>query len=220
MMSTISKLTVLAGSLALAFSASAVTVYDSGAPDGFNGNEATHWLQTDDFSVATGTSINQATVFLGGLSGSNGLADWDQSLRYFIFSDASGPSAVLASGNVSSYTLADTGIPLSFSAAPNVQALTFALPSFSLAANTTYWFGIHLAADYASRNDIYWITTSSTGRGGMESESGTLNNWLDNNNNHAFLLSNVAAVPEPETYAMMFAGLGVLGFMGRRNKTR
>jgi hypothetical protein len=28
----------------------------------------------------------------------------------------------------------------------------------------------------------------------------------------------VAAVPEPETYAMMLAGLGLLGFMGRRRK--
>jgi hypothetical protein len=30
--------------------------------------------------------------------------------------------------------------------------------------------------------------------------------------------SSVAAVPEPETYAMLLAGLGVLGFMGKRRK--
>lgn len=35
--------------------------------------------------------------------------------------------------------------------------------------------------------------------------------------NYAF---RVAAVPEPETYAMMLAGLGVLGFMGKRRKTQ
>jgi len=28
----------------------------------------------------------------------------------------------------------------------------------------------------------------------------------------------VAAVPEPETYAMMLAGLGLLGYMARRRK--
>ena len=28
----------------------------------------------------------------------------------------------------------------------------------------------------------------------------------------------VAAVPEPETYAMMIAGLGLMGFMVRRKK--
>lgn len=32
--------------------------------------------------------------------------------------------------------------------------------------------------------------------------------------------ATVAAVPEPETYAMMLAGLGLLGFMGRRRKQK
>ncbi len=32
-------------------------------------------------------------------------------------------------------------------------------------------------------------------------------------------LAITAAVPEPETYAMMLAGLGLLGFMARRKKT-
>jgi hypothetical protein len=31
-------------------------------------------------------------------------------------------------------------------------------------------------------------------------------------------LQGVAAVPEPETYAMLLAGLGLLGFMGRRTE--
>ncbi len=32
--------------------------------------------------------------------------------------------------------------------------------------------------------------------------------------------SNVSAVPEPETYAMMLAGLGLLGFAARRRKQK
>jgi hypothetical protein len=36
--------------------------------------------------------------------------------------------------------------------------------------------------------------------------------------NAAFSLSGVAAVPEPDTYAMMLAGLGLLGFVARRRK--
>ena len=37
---------------------------------------------------------------------------------------------------------------------------------------------------------------------------------------HATNSFNVTAVPEPETYAMMMAGLGVLGFLGRRRKAQ
>ena len=40
---------------------------------------------------------------------------------------------------------------------------------------------------------------------------------------HGFLLKQiaapVAAVPEPETYAMLLAGLGLLGFTARRSKS-
>lgn len=34
----------------------------------------------------------------------------------------------------------------------------------------------------------------------------------------SLMVRGVSAVPEPETYAMLFAGLGVLGFVGKRRK--
>ena len=37
-------------------------------------------------------------------------------------------------------------------------------------------------------------------------------------NSNAFEISNVTAVPEPGTYAMLLAGLGALGFVARRRK--
>jgi hypothetical protein len=54
-----------------------------------------------------------------------------------------------------------------------------------------------------------------------QQNSGTV---IDNQStyNHAFVIDNlsVSAVPEPETYAMMLAGLGLMGFMGRRRKAK
>lgn len=40
--------------------------------------------------------------------------------------------------------------------------------------------------------------------------------WTNDAMYHQFDNINVAAVPEPETYAMFLAGLGLMGFMGRR----
>src|SRR6185295_17564779 len=36
----------------------------------------------------------------------------------------------------------------------------------------------------------------------------------------AIRLDQVAAIPEPETYVLMLAGIGALGFVARRRRTR
>jgi len=42
-------------------------------------------------------------------------------------------------------------------------------------------------------------------------------------NDHTFSLGNVriaAAIPEPSTYALLIAGLGVVGFLNARRRTQ
>src|SRR5450830_1959721 len=70
------------------------------------------------------------------------------------------------------------------------------------------------------------LATVSGGNGQINGNV-VVGNWNSNvqvNSNHYFTPTNVAglvsAVPEPETYAMLLAGLGMIGFMARRRKNK
>jgi hypothetical protein len=47
----------------------------------------------------------------------------------------------------------------------------------------------------------------------------SVNDTFHNNNTGSFEVNVAAAVPEPETYAMLLAGLGLLGFAARRKRS-
>jgi choice-of-anchor A domain-containing protein len=66
---------------------------------------------------------------------------------------------------------------------------------------------------------------SVNGGSGVINGNVVVDNWLSSvqiNSNHFFRPTNVqgfmAPVPEPETYAMLLAGLGMIGFMARRRQ--
>lgn len=73
---------------------------------------------------------------------------------------------------------------------------------------TNYFF----IADYYSNQSL--VTTAhswTTGAQGYDSNGWSAARWT---------LTNVSAVPEPETYAMLLAGLGVMGTVARRRKAK
>ena len=90
---------------------------------------------------------------------------------------------------------------------------TFGLMNFSNAgsvANNSYASGLGvLRIDSKATGQLLSINTPYV-------DGTAVNAWVAADGLH--IAAAVAAVPEPESYAMFLAGLGMLGFMARRNK--
>ncbi|CAM5787565.1 PEP-CTERM sorting domain-containing protein [Rhizobacter fulvus] len=65
------------------------------------------------------------------------------------------------------------------------------------------WSAYYFADGVAAGNLAYTVNLANTSGLGLS---------------HASLFTNVPAVPEPQTYALMLAGMGAIGFMARRRK--
>lgn len=77
-------------------------------------------------------------------------------------------------------------------------------PYTSFALN---WYGYNFFSDYASTNIDYYAQTVHHVGGTVENVNGFAGVTYS---------SMLAPVPEPETYAMLLAGLGLVGFTARR----
>lgn len=200
----------------LAMPANATVIYNNGAPDSYNGNDATQWIQAEDFMFAGGANVAGAGVYLAGVGG---VGNWDGAFTYYLFADSAGaPGAVLQSGAVSP-TVTDSGTPWCCGGDSYLFGFDFG-STFNAAAGSTYWLGIHASTDF-NRDDIYWVTTGLNGTAlGQESDLGTMDNWISNSQEHAFYLTDAGAVPEPGTWATMLLGFGMVGAAMRFRRSR
>jgi hypothetical protein len=90
----------LAGAI-LATSAQADVIYDNGTPGSgdLDGNDATQWVQAEDFTLAAGGTVTGAGVYIAGI---NGIGNWDGNFTYYLFeTNGSNPGSVLQTGGVS-----------------------------------------------------------------------------------------------------------------------
>jgi len=116
-------------------------------------------------------------------------------------------------------------------------------PNHATAVGATFEFGTFAAGTsldfqlFVFGNGQTWHTGPGSGNADGLAHANVIYNWngtgstfvgfedlygggdLDYND-HMFSFTNVAAIPEPETYAMLLAGLGLLGFAARRRKLK
>lgn len=212
----------------------AQVVFDNGLPDLKSANEASAWVQAEDFLLTTAktiTGVNFWSIETPNNWRGNSNYGWNGTIRYSIFSDVSGkPSnSALFSGNGVNISKTATNRTYTKSSLQlNEYAYSFNFNSpIEIAANTTYWLGLHLSDSFNSgqvddRNNVYWVT-SSTGYGnkGTESFNGGFNNWRDTGVERAFQLTSSENVPEPMTILGTMTAIGFGAALRRRqNKNK
>lgn len=206
----------LAAVLGFASVAHSAVIYNNGGPSGANGNDATQWVQAEDFGFGLGSTVGGAGVYIAGFGG---IGNWDGTIDYWIFGDSGGtPGAALASGSGQNVATSDSGIAWGFGGNAWLVDFDFA-SNFNAVAGNTYWLGVHLSTDY-NRDDIYWVTTANNGTTrGNESDGGTFNNWSNNGQEHAYYLKGERVpgeVPAPAALGIVGLGLAGLGLARRR----
>ncbi|MDR1424674.1 MAG: PEP-CTERM sorting domain-containing protein [Azoarcus sp.] len=142
----------------------------------------------------------------------------DSIKAYIYFGDANGN--ILSGGTqiLNDYTLNQkfTINPSTFAGATNVY---FKLVNTS--QNQTFWSDARLSGDSQSHAAVNFDLLNNSTPGayiGMEDRWNA--DW--DFNDYVFTLSNVSPtlVPEPETYAMLLAGLGIIGAVARRRRAQ
>ena len=160
------------------------------------------------FSPATATS---PTTFVGASLATADSIDYNGNG----ISDSGSASVILNTGAFSAVgstaTLFDFTFNPSAAVAPLWQAGIF---SFALSS---------IAIDTQNSNTLSLVGSGMISGTGFADTYGSWNftgNPLSNSGSFVFSAGTVAAVPEPEIYAMMGIGLGLIGWLGRRKTVK
>ncbi len=172
--------------------------------------------------IAANGSLAVATPFLTP-SGAN----YDLTALDIAIDQSGGPNTALVAlmadssglpgGVIASWTMNFPSLFSNFSIVASQQIT--GITGIALNENTTYW----LAALPTSNATDTWWRGNNTGQHNVEANSNnggaSWSSLLTQNANVAFAVyGNSHPVPEPETFTMLLAGLGLLGFTTRRRK--
>ena len=216
-------------SLGLAGGACADPIFDNGMPlmnDG--GSEVSRWVEAQDFRFATAATVTGASVYIQSADLLPNAQPFNGSFEYWLFADDGGqPGETLANGFANAAVTEIGPWDYSYSTSDILRLDVDFNTAFAAAGGQTYWFGFHLNSDY-TRDHLYWAWSETVRDAwgeyvfgnGHSSLLGTLDNWENNEWEHAFQLhGTAAAVPEPGAWALMIIGFGGAG-AALRNRRR
>lgn len=201
--------------------ASATIIYNNGSADGSRGwwsdFDGVVQQMADGFILSTGNNTITGVNWSGSYYSTNTPTVTDNFLLS-IFNNSGGvpdinPIYSFSVGNA--VNRVDSGVN-DATWKSDIYNYSAAIPSTMLVAGTTYWLSV-VNNTTGHIDDWLWENSVSTGSNAFRNGDG--NGWTSFDTELAFQLI-YAPVPEPETYAMMLAGLGLFGLMARRRKIK
>jgi hypothetical protein len=150
------------------------TIFNNGAPSLAHGREMTLWVQAEDFTVSQNSLLNNVQFWTLEAPG----AVWDGTVNYFLFQDIDGQPDTQPLVSGLGTNVLKTATNRSLFDYYNEFSYSFDLEKpVTIAADSTYWLGLHLSNNF-DRDDIYWeATDSSFGTNGMSAYLEEFENW-------------------------------------------
>ena len=203
--------TLLSATVFGAAPAMATVVYDnqvgSSTSSGNNPMAQGYWI-AQDFALTSATTLTNFTFN----AFTTATTVPTTAIRLNIYAGGNGgPGTMLYSGSFAVAATATTGLLAGYT----LKDFTANLPNWALDAGS-YYLALNVQPLQINMHWTIPITSTLAGNS-WRSTTGATGSFDSYSQDHAFRLeSNVAAVPEPATWAMMIAGFGMVGFAMRR----